>query len=110
MVDPRIQKLAQVLVQYSTDVKPGESVAISSPLAALPLAREVYREVLRAGANPTVNFADEEMGEIFLQEANDEQLRHIPAPRRIIADSYQVQISLIAPTNTRYLSNVDPAR
>jgi aminopeptidase len=55
MSDPRIDKLAQILVQYSVAVKPGQLVGIggapSSP-QALPLMDAVLREVCRAGAYP----------------------------------------------------------
>ncbi len=52
MVDPGIDRLAHILVNYSTAVKPRELVGLSgypfSP-AALPLMEAVLRAILRAG-------------------------------------------------------------
>ncbi len=54
MRDPRYEKLADVLVNYSVGVKPGQIVRISGEPVAAPLAIEIYRKVLAAGGHPTV--------------------------------------------------------
>ncbi len=110
MADPRLEKLASLLVHYSTAVRPSERVMISSSIAGMPLVREVYREVIRAGGLPFVVFSEEDLSEILLAEGNDEQLRYIHAPTRLLIEEYDVRIGVGAPTNTRYLSGVDPAR
>ena len=48
----RIERLAGVLVDYSTRVKQGDLVCIDTGAAAAPLVREVWRRVLDAGAHP----------------------------------------------------------
>ena len=50
--DPRAERLAKILVGYSTKVKEGEVVAIDGDSAAEPLLLAVYEEVLKAGAQP----------------------------------------------------------
>jgi len=52
-MDTRIEKLAQILIQYSTEAQPGERVLIRSmsPAGEL-LAQALYAEALRAGALP----------------------------------------------------------
>ncbi len=55
MRDPRAERLAKILVGYSTEVKQGEVVAIDGESAAAPLLLAVYEEVLKAGANPVMN-------------------------------------------------------
>ena len=52
MRDPRLEKLADVIVNYSVGVKPGQVVRISSPAVATPLVLEVYRSVVRATIRP----------------------------------------------------------
>ncbi|MCX8147124.1 MAG: aminopeptidase, partial [Candidatus Woesearchaeota archaeon] len=54
MVDPRIKKLAEILVNHSTKVKKGDVVEISSGPEAADLVREVYRLVIQKGAYPNV--------------------------------------------------------
>ncbi len=48
--------------------------------------------------------------ELFYQYASNEQLKHVPKPVELTMETYDVRISIIAETNTRALSNVDPSR
>ena len=41
MTDKRMKKLADVLVNYSVKVKPGDWVYINSSIVAMPLLKEV---------------------------------------------------------------------
>lgn len=52
-MDLRIEKMAQVLVNFSTEVQPSDHVLIRamSPLAE-PLVQAIYQETLRVGAHP----------------------------------------------------------
>ena len=43
MSETRMKKLADVLVNYSVEVKPGEWVYISSSIVAMPLLKEVTK-------------------------------------------------------------------
>ena len=52
--DPRIARMAKVLVEYSLEVKPGWIVTISSTTAAMPLVQAVYQHILVAGGHPYV--------------------------------------------------------
>ena len=54
MSDPRIKKLADLLVNYSVNVQPNEWVGIFGHMIAEPLVSEVLRAVLEAGGLPTV--------------------------------------------------------
>jgi aminopeptidase len=77
MSDPRLQKLARLLVQYSTEVKPGERVRIDGTPASEPLLREVYREVLKAGGYPIVRMRLTEEDHVFYTVASDSQLDYV---------------------------------
>src|SRR5207253_8157424 len=77
MPDPRIEKLADVLVNYSVGVKKGQLVRITSTPAALELVNEVFRRVLAAGGHPFTKINAEETGEIFLKNATPEQLSYL---------------------------------
>lgn len=110
MQDSRIVKLAQLLVNYSVAVTPGDKVLIRGNAATLPLVSETYRQVLRAGGYPTVFWEEEIFTEILLKEGNEEQLRHISEPARIAMETYDCLIGLRGSSNTRALNNVDTAR
>ena len=110
MADPREEKLAKLLVNYSVSVQPGDNVLIMGYLKARPLLIEIYREVIRAGGHPFVSWQDSAMQEIFFKEGNEEQLTKIPAPFKLVVESYDCMISLWGSDNTRNLSNIDPAK
>jgi len=110
MTDPRIEKLADVLVDYSVSVQAGDKVAINGHTLAAPLLQAVYAKVLQAGGHPLLLPSLPGMERIFYQLASDEQLEHIPEPMKLIAETYDVRINVRGAANTKALSNVDPSR
>jgi aminopeptidase len=110
MSDPRVEKLARLLVNYCVAVQPGNTVAIFGNALGFPLIAETYRAVLGAGGHPLVIWQEDELSEIMLKEANEEQLRHIAPPSRLVVETYDCRIHIRAASNTRALSGVDPAR
>lgn len=112
MTDPRLSNLAKLLVDYSVEVKPDEWVLIHTSAAALPLAKEVLRFVLRAGGNPSLflDTRDDELGHVFLTEANDAQLDWVSPVDKTLYEKVDVLISLRASENTRTMSGVDPQK
>src|SRR5215217_1075068 len=110
MRDPRLEKLADVIVNYSVGVKPGQVVRISSPAVATPLVLEIYRSVVRAGGHPLVRVSPEELQEIFLKDATDEQLRFVNPISVFEIERIDCSIGVWADENTKSLSNVDPKR
>lgn len=109
-MDPRIAKMADVLVNYSTGVKPGDWVVIQTGFPGEPLAQACAESVLRAGGNPSVMFASEEIQEATLRMSNDEQLGFISPLQRLIIEDADVSIGIMAPRNTRAMANADPAK
>lgn len=110
MADPRIEKLADLLVNYSVTVKPGDKVIIAGETIAEPLLKEIYARVLQAGGHPTMLATIPGLNELFFRNASDEQLKHVPEWLKLIISTCDVRISVIAEDNTRALSSVDPAR
>ena len=110
MIDPRIEKLADLLVNYCVAVQPGDRILLTASSAALPLAAETYRHIIRAGGHPLVNWAENVFAEILLKEGNDAQLQHVPRPVELIYNEYDGLIGIRGNLNTRALSGVDPQR
>lgn len=110
MRDPRLTKLADVLVNYSLAVKAGQMIRLSSPEPGIPLLLELYREVLKAGAHPLVRVSLAEAADIFAREANDEQLVFTPTLASQELEAIDGHIALWAETNTRSMTKADPAR
>jgi aminopeptidase len=110
MPDPRIEKMADVLVNYSTAVQPGDKVLLMGDELAAPLLRAVYAKVLQAGGHPQLLVQLSGTQELFYRYANDDQLAHIPEPVKLMLETYDVRIRIGAAANTRELSGVDPAQ
>ncbi|MCB2210369.1 aminopeptidase [bacterium] len=110
MIDPRAKKLADVLVNYSTRVRPGDWVIIQGDLLTAPMIEEIYRMVLRAGGHPNTMFGSAAQAEIFYKEASDDQLQWLSPIQRMVYGEADVLISLMGTSNTRNLSHVDPGR
>ena len=110
MSDPRIQKFAQILVDHSTAVKPGDKVAITASTAAEPAVKAIYELVLARGGYPhaLLEFAGET--EALFAHASDEQLAFVPLFQKMAFEDFDVLIKLRSELNTRALSNVDTAR
>ncbi len=110
MADPRIEKLADLLVNYSIAAKPGQNIAVQGSTLAEPLIQAVYASLLRAGANPTVLAVLPGIEELSYRHASDEQLQHISPVFRLIMETYDGLISLMGSANTKELSNVPPEK
>ncbi|MEM1329510.1 MAG: aminopeptidase [Planctomycetota bacterium] len=110
MPDPRLTKLADLLVSYSTEVKPGDVVAINSEAGAMPLIEATYRAVLRAGGHPFWVPKSETLDELKLTEGTEEQLKHLSPIDMHRIETIDAQIGFWADQNTRYLGAVDPKR
>src|SRR5687767_684958 len=74
MRDPRLEKLADVLVNYSVGVQPRQLVRVHGPPSAAPLIIELYRKVIAAGGHPVARTVPDELEEIFFKEASEEQI------------------------------------
>lgn len=110
MVDPRVTKLAQVLVHYSLKLKPGDLFRISAHAVAAPLVREVYREALLAGAHPFTNIKISDLDELFYKHSSEDQLRFISELVRQETELIDATIAILGDENTKSLSGVDPKR
>ena len=76
MTDSRVSKFAEILVQHSARVVPGDRILLEGTTAAEPLLRELYIQILEKGGIPhlmmalpgTMPFSQDEM---FLTYAKD---------------------------------------
>jgi aminopeptidase len=109
-VSEQLARLADVLVNYSTAVRPGDVVRIDGGLPTTPLIREVYRSVLRAGGFPTAEVTLDETAEELLTVGSDAQVAWTPPDLRWTLEQGDVLIVLDGPENTKHLSGVDPAK
>jgi aminopeptidase len=110
LTDPRIGKLADLLVRYCNDVQPGDWALINGDLATLPLMREIGRAVLDAGAVFDLRIGDEVMQRVRFDHASDEQLRFVSPLYKLAVEEADVTFNLFGTNNTRRMTNVDPEK
>jgi aminopeptidase len=110
MGDPRIDRWAQTLVDYSLEVRAGQTVAITGGVAASPLLRALYRTVLERGAFPTLMPTLPESLADLLALGSNEQLRYLSPVDRFAREEADAVVTVLAETNTRALAAVEPAR
>lgn len=111
MTDPRYTELARILVKECIAAQAGEHVWIraTSP-AALPLSREVYKQVVLSGAHPLYDLADDQVAPFFYKYATAEQLNHHPDVMEFMANLADKTITIVGEQNKRDLSGADPKK
>ncbi len=110
MSEPRVIKLAKVMVHYSLQIKPGQLVLLQTTPLANELSLAFYEEAIKAGAHVLVQNAIPGANEIFLKNASDEQLDFEMPIRRTIYETFDARMVIEADSNTRELAGVDPKR
>jgi aminopeptidase len=115
-VDPRVESLARVLVEYSNKIRPGDRVLIEAEPAAEPLVRACFREILEAGGHPhlSISLAGQAtltgLDDVFLQYANDDQLDYSATFYDLVYENFESRIRIQSLSNTRLLAGVDKER
>jgi aminopeptidase len=116
MSNPRLCKLAQLLVQYCVKVRPGDLVGImpnGSIASSLSLQTEVVREVLKSVGKPLPYIIPplvDEFKYVFYSTATDAQLQQPDRMNELSTKEFDCDIGILCETNTRCLSRVDSGR
>jgi aminopeptidase len=110
MRDSRLEKLADVLVNYSVGVKRDQLVRVKGPPATQPLIVELYRKILAAGGHPMLRMTPEELDEIIVKHGNDEQLKYLNPVEKFELETVDAYIGIWGEENTRALTNCDPKK
>lgn len=110
MRDDRVERVADILVDYSCEVKQDDKVMITGSYLAEPLMLAVYTRCLQRGAHPMLRVGLPAAEPLLYKHASDEQLQYIWETDRWLYDNIDVTYSIISDANTRQLSKSDPAR
>jgi aminopeptidase len=105
-MDSRIQKMAQVMINFSLEVQAGERVLIraTSP-AAEPLVQALYQETLKVGAHPFPYIQLRQEDSLAIEATDDLDLLSTVNPMlKLMYDECEVVIRIDAPENMRALS------
>jgi aminopeptidase len=110
MSDPRVERLATLLTDYSLALREGQVLRIDSLDAGSPLVLSLYGAALRAGALPYTNIGLPGLTETLLQRGSDEQLTYLSPIQWQEIEQLDALVTIWSETNTRALSRVDPSR
>jgi aminopeptidase len=110
MPDQRLEKLAQILIHYSLEIKPGDQLEIRTTPLGQDLALLAYKEAIKAGGYVTNNLSLQGGEELFHKYASDDQLDYVSPVRKLITETFDAMLVIGAEYNTRSLSAIDPLR
>jgi len=110
MTDPRIEKLAEILVNYSVGVKPGDWVVIMAKVVSEPLILETAASVLRAGGNVTPILSSDTLTETMVRVSNPDQSQWVSPLEVLAVEKADAIISIEGTANTRNLSGIESGK
>ena len=110
MNDPRVARLAELLIGYSLELEPGKIVRLDGSESGAPLLLELYRAALRRGALPYVNVAIEGLAEQLVAAGTEEQIAFVSPIQEREWARIDAVVTVWANANTRSFSRADPKR
>lgn len=109
-MNPRIEKHAEVLINYSLNLLKDETLMINADVSSLPLAKACYIAALKKGAHPRVRIGWGDLTESLLKLGSNEQIQFVHEIDFAAINTYDAFLTLLGGDNTRSLANVDPIR
>lgn len=110
MIDPRVTKLADVLINYSTAMKEGEKILIEAIDVPEEIVCELMRLARKAGADPLVTIKNNKIMRALLTYGSDAQLQVIADVEAQRMKQVQAYIGLRGSLNISELSDVPKDR
>lgn len=110
MADIRVERLADLIVNYSVDVKKNQEIFINGSIIATPLIEQLYKRILLAGAYPSVVFRHAQLDDIQYLYGKDHQLEYVPPLLKHAVEKADTLIRIKAEKNPKHLSNINPEK
>ncbi len=110
MRDPRIEKLAKVLIRYSLSVKKGQWVMIHGSYLAEDLLKLLYEETLAIGANPEISVDLPDLRHLKYTKSSDKQLQFISPTEKAIFSHVDRYLVIMGDWNSREMASVNPEK
>ena len=111
MRDPRIDRLADVLVDHSVQPQAGENVLIEAfDLPDLGLVESLVRKVAALGANPRVHLLSNAVNRAIMQSVSDDGLETLGRVDAEVMKQMQCYIGIRGASNTSEMQDVPQER
>ena len=108
MEDPRLERLATLIVDYSLGLGEGEVLRINSSDSGAPLILELHKAALARGAHAYANVDLEALSEILVAEGTDAQREFVSPLALREVDRLDAEVTIWSESNTRSFSRADP--
>lgn len=110
MSDIRLKKLADLLINYSAEVKKGDFVFVMSEDVCVPWMVEVVKEAVKKGAHVETLLNSVDVNEMKLKYSSDEQLKEENFIMKNVLEKADVWLTAWGTRNLKSNSNVDPEK
>jgi aminopeptidase len=110
MNDPRVERMAELIVGYSLAITPGQIFRIDGQQASAPLVVAMQRAGIAAGAHVYSKVEIEGTMELMLAEGSEEQIAFISDIDWREVDRLDAIATIWSETNTRSLTRADSGR
>ena len=110
MTDPRIERLADLVVNYSIELTEDQVFRIDGFAIAEPLALAIYRAALRAGARPYTNLSLDGLAEILVAEGSDDQIIYLSPVQWAEIEELDALVTIWSETNTKSFTRSDETK
>jgi aminopeptidase len=104
--DPRMEKMAAGLINYSVKLQKGEKILVEVIDSGIPLALAVVKEAYRVGGIPYTMVRNKQLDRQFMVDANQEQLEHLAGYELVQMKEMQAYIGIRAADNANELADV----
>lgn len=115
-MDPRIHRLAKLLVGYSTKIGVGDRVLLQADHEGAPLVRALFEQVLEHGGYPVMLLSldgmqtDSGIDDLFMEKADREQLSFVSPLLQYAYDHFESRIRIESTSNVKSIASVDPQK
>jgi len=106
MKDPRINRLAALLIKYSCALKPREKVVIEAINTPREIVIELIREARAVGATPLVSLKDDRIIRELALTYDAEDVRFMARSELHVLEQADAFISIRAPLNTQEYAGI----
>jgi aminopeptidase len=110
VTDPRVERLAELIVDYALELGEGQVIRVDGLEVAQPLALALYRSSLAAGAHPYTNLSVSGLLELLLTHGSKDQIDYVSPLQWREVERLDALVTIWSDANTRSLSRVDPDR
>jgi len=110
-MDPRIEKLAKNLINYSCKVQKGEKVLVECVgSSGIPLSRALIKEIYKAGGVPYMELGDDSIARELLKKSTPKQLESLAKYELVRMKEMDAFIGIRAGDNVSEMSDIAPEK